>query len=332
MIPLVQENTFDCVKNGELIIIVDDIKTQTSYLMGLAEKVKANNVNLMTKIGKGLVYVCISGERARELELPLMTSQSNEKKFTVSIDYKTNTTGISAFERADTIKAISDLKVIPEDFKKPGHIFPLIYSKNGILDHIGIAEATAEIVKKTECSSDISYICEILNEDGEISSYIDMIEISERYSIPFVKISDLLRAKCEDSICRFEGLVVHGQGLGSKLGYPTANVRPLIQNDDLKNSVYGVKVIYQDCEYYGIMNAGVKPTFNFPTQEKFYEIFIFDFNQKIYGENLSVDVKFFIREEKKFRSLYDLIEQIENDIREVKTMFNLLEGGNIEFS
>ncbi|WP_227938334.1 3,4-dihydroxy-2-butanone-4-phosphate synthase [Alkalihalobacillus deserti] len=332
MIPLVQNNVLDCVKNGELIIIIDDVDTQTSYLMGLAEKVTAQNVNFMAKIGKGLVYVCIDGERASYLNLPLMSSQNNGKKFTVSIDYKTTTTGISAFERADTIKAMTDLKTKPDDFKRPGHVFPLIFFKNGILDHIGIAEATAEITRKAECSSDISYLCEILNKDGEVATQFETMEISEEYNIPCVSISDLFKAKRADYICRFEGSIAHGQGLGRKLGYPTANLQSITQEHNLKNGVYGVKVIYQNVEYYGVMNTGVKPTFNNPCQEKSHEIFIFNFNQMIYSENLTVEVKFFIREEKQFTSIYHLISQMGNDIKEVKTKFGLLERVEIGLS
>jgi 3,4-dihydroxy-2-butanone 4-phosphate synthase len=329
MVPFVQDNILDCVKNGDLIIILDDIETHTSYLMGLADKVTATNVNLMTKIGKGLVYVCINSDRARDLKLPLMTSKNNEKKFTVSIDYKTTTTGISAFERADTIKAICDLTVEPEDFKKPGHIFPLVYSENGLLDHIGIAEATVEIVRKAGCSSANSYLCEILNLDGDVATQLEMTEISREYNIPFVKMSDLFKMKREDSICRFEGSVSYGQGIGKKLGYPTANLQSTSQEPVLKNGVYGVKVFYENREYYGVMNTGLKPTFNYVSQEKSKEIFIFDFNQQIYGSKLTVEVKFFIREEKQFASIYDLTLQIEKDIREVKTKFCLLEVGKV---
>jgi 3,4-dihydroxy-2-butanone 4-phosphate synthase len=329
MVPFVQDNILDCVKNGDLIIILDDIETHTSYLMGLADKVTATNVNLMTKIGKGLVYVCINSDRARDLKLPLMTSKNNEKKFTVSIDYKTTTTGISAFERADTIKAICDLGVKPEDFKKPGHIFPLVYSENGLLDHIGIAEATVEIVRKAGCSSANSYLCEILNLDGDVATQLEMTEISREYNIPFVKMSDLFKMKREDSICRFEGSVSYGQGIGKKLGYPTANLQSTSQEPVLKNGVYGVKVFYENREYYGVMNTGLKPTFNYVSQEKSKEIFIFDFNQQIYGSKLTVEVKFFIREEKQFASIYDLTLQIEKDIREVKTKFCLLEVGKV---
>jgi hypothetical protein len=258
-----------------------------------------------------------------------MTSETNNKKFTVSIDYKTNKTGISAFERADTIKAICDLRVEPEDFKKPGHIFPLIYSENGILDHIGISEATVEVVKKVGCSSDISYLCEILNKDGDVATLLEMTEISREYNIPFVKISDLFKTKREDSICRFEGSVAYGQGIGKKLGFPTANLQSISQKPVLKNGVYGVKVFYENREYYGVMNTGLKPTFNYVSQESSKEIFIFDFNQQIYGEKLTVEVKFFIREEKQFASIYDLTSQIKKDIRAVKTKFGLLEGGKI---
>jgi 3,4-dihydroxy-2-butanone 4-phosphate synthase len=326
MLPPIQGNTLDCLKNGDLIIVIEDLETHTSYLMGLAENVTAHNVNLMTKIGKGLVYVCMNSKRAKDLNLSLMYGENNVKNFTVSIDYKTTTTGISAFERADTIKAIIDHEAKPGDFKKPGHIFPLIFSENGILDRIGIVEATAEVAKMAGSFSGISYLCEILNTDGEVATQVDIMEISKQNNIPFIRISDLFKRKQNDFICTLEGEVVHGKGLGGKLGYPTANLQLLSPEHNLKNGVYGVKVYYQGCEYYGVMNAGVKPTFNYTPQVKSYEIFIFDFNRSIYSEKLNVEVKFFIREEKKFTTVNHLMSQIENDIREVKYKFDLLKG------
>jgi hypothetical protein len=271
MYPSIQ-NGIKRLKSGELIIVIDDIETQTGYLMGLAEMVTAQNVNLMTKIGKGLVYVCIDDKKAKDLMLPLMDHSNSSKNFTVSIDYKSTTTGISAFERCDTIKAMTTQEVKPDDFKKPGHVFPLVFSDNGILD--------------------------------------------------------LFKQKQRHFICILEGEVAKGQGIGGKIGYPTANLQ-LVSNFQgciLKNGVYGVNVYYQGTEYLGVMNAGVKPTFNHNNEEKSYEIYIFDFNRAIYNEKLSVEVKFLIREERQFVSITDLISQIENDIEVANYKFDLLKG------
>jgi 3,4-dihydroxy-2-butanone 4-phosphate synthase len=330
MYPSIQ-NGIKRLKSGELIIVIDDIETQTGYLMGLAEMVTAQNVNLMTKIGKGLVYVCIDNKKARDLMLPLMDHSNSSKNFTVSIDYKSTTTGISAFERSDTIKAMTTQEVKPDDFKKPGHIFPLVFSDNGLLDHVGIVEGAAEMAKMSGCSSNISYLCEILSLDGHVASQIDIMRISKEYGIPYITISDLVKQKQNHFICMLEGEVTQGQGLGGKIGYPTANLQLLsnFQGRELKNGVYGVKVYYQGTEYLGVMNAGVKPTFNHNNEEKSYEIYIFDFNRAIYNEKLSVEVKFFIREEQQFVSITHLISQIENDIKVAGYKFGLLKGVSV---
>jgi 3,4-dihydroxy-2-butanone 4-phosphate synthase len=325
MYPLIQ-GAVNRLKNEETIIIIDDIETNTSYLMGLAENVTAQNVNLMTKLGKGLVYVCINDKRARDLNLPLMAHGNTTKNFTVSIDYKTTTTGISAFERADTIKAISNAAARPEDFKRPGHVFPLVFSENGLLDHVGIVEATAEITKKAGSSSDSSYLCEILDSEGRVATQAEVMNISEEYNIATIRVSDLFINKENEYICILEGEVTHGQKLRGKIGFPTASLQPLSQENNLKNGVYGVIVHYQGSQYLGIMNVGIKPTFNYTNQEKSYEIYILDFNRSIYNETLSVEVKFFVRDEREFTTINHLVSQIENDIWEVNYKFDLLKG------
>ncbi|WP_078427610.1 3,4-dihydroxy-2-butanone-4-phosphate synthase [Alkalihalobacterium alkalinitrilicum] len=311
------------LKKGSLVILIDDVETHLSYLMGLAETVTGEQINLMTKIGKGLVYVCINNRKAKQLNLPLMTGKINgSKNFTVSIDHNTSTTGISAFERADTIKAITEKGSKPDDFKRPGHIFPLVYSDNRLLDHMGVVEASADLAKKLSNSSETTYLCEILNKDGGLPTNKEVLDLSHEYGIPSIKVTEIFKLLYNESICTFDGHVVHGQKLGRKLGFPTANLDLHTSNVHLKNGVYGVKVKCRGESYFGVMNTGVKPTLK-NNMNKSYEIHILDFNHYIYGEVLNVEVKFFIREEKKFDSLNQLIQQIDKDIKKVQTKFEL---------
>lgn len=311
------------LKKGNLVILIDDVETHSSYLMGLAETVTGQYVNLMTKIGKGLIYVCINNRKAKQLNLPLMDGKNNpNKNFTISIDHHTSTTGISAFERANTIKEVLNEDSKPEDFLKPGHVFPLVYSDNGMLDYIGVVEASADLAKISSSFSGITYLCEILNKQGDVATIHEVADISKEYNIPSIKITEIFKAMNNASICTLDGKVVHGQKLGRKLGYPTANLDLYTSNDCLKNGVYGVKVKWQGLTYFGVMNTGVKPTLT-NNMQKSYEIHIFDFNHSIYGEEINVEVKFFIREEIKFCSINQLIQQIEKDIQKVKDTFEL---------
>src|SRR4051812_34740871 len=114
-------NEIDQLRNGELIILYDDLKTKMGSLVGIAESVNAHKVNLMTKIGKGLVSVCITESKAEKLHLPLMVDRNlnhQVRPFAVSADLKNCTTGISAFERADTIKAFTNNNLQPDDLSR----------------------------------------------------------------------------------------------------------------------------------------------------------------------------------------------------------------------
>ncbi|PLS03144.1 riboflavin kinase [Neobacillus cucumis] len=156
----------------------------------------------------------------------------------------------------------------------------------------------------------------------------EAVDISKEFNIPANKITEVFKLLDAVSICTLDGTIVHGQKIGGKLGFPTANLNLYTSKDCLKNGVYGVKVNLRGLTYYGVMNAGVKPTLNTNIQ-KTYEIHLFDFNQSIYGEEINVEVKFFIREEIKFSSINQLIQQIENDIMHVKYKFELQQMGKI---
>ncbi|WP_408011386.1 3,4-dihydroxy-2-butanone-4-phosphate synthase [Pseudalkalibacillus sp. A8] len=312
--------------NGELIILFDDLETNSGALVGLAEKVSAVDVNLMTKIGQGLIYVCIDEKTAHRLQLPLMVennTNSRKKNFTASVDYKTTTTGISAFERADTIKAITNRHTVPSDFKRPGHIFPIISKKNGLLDRIDVVEASIDLAKKT-AHNPTTFLCEILNDRGSMSTRQEVEELARAYHIPFIPISTLLEEQQKNRICTLSGSVIKGRQLGRTIGFPTANLAIEQKDVSLHRGVYGVKVKYKDKEYEGIMNVGVRPSFDDSGVDVHHEVHILNFDQFIYGETLTVEVCFFIREEKAFPYLEKLITQIRSDAAYVETRFGLI--------
>jgi 3,4-dihydroxy 2-butanone 4-phosphate synthase/GTP cyclohydrolase II len=176
-----------------LVILFDDV-TKIGYFMGLRNRVHADQVNFMIKHGKGLVYVCITEERAQQLSLPAMTQQDStdgNKTFSVSVDVKTCTTGISAFERADTIHAFVNHATQPEDFIRPGHIFPLISVNNGLLGRHGIAEGAISLTKMLE-TDPVAYLCEILDEKGEVATFNQLQSIANAHKVEFITLSEIL--------------------------------------------------------------------------------------------------------------------------------------------
>ncbi|HZG71547.1 MAG TPA: 3,4-dihydroxy-2-butanone-4-phosphate synthase [Chondromyces sp.] len=314
------------LKDGGLIIIYDDTKTHIGAIAGLGEYVNSEKVNLMTKIGRGLVYACITEERARQLQIPKMENNTlgNTKPFAVSIDYKDTTTGISSLERSDTIKALTYDGIEADDFKKPGHIFPLISKEKGLLEQVDLAEAVVDLARMVS-HVHVGYMVEILNANGDIASKEEIEELSKVHGLPMITMSELLNMKKGQEICTFNGMVINGRKIGRSIGFPTANIHPQRPVKELVKGVYGVKTAVNDKEFIGIMNVGSRPTFNENDLSIHYEVHLLDFDQDLYWKNIDVKVCFFLREEMAFPSVSNLITQINQDIDRVRCRFKLIE-------
>lgn len=182
------------VKNGEIIIIVDDKDRENEGdLVIAAEKVTPKSVNFMITHGRGLVCMPISGDRLDELVIPLMTKSNTEKtkcQFTVSVDHKDVTTGISAHERALTIKKMVDKDSSKEDFLMPGHIFPLRYTEGGVLKRPGHTEAAVDLARLADLFP-AAVICEIIKEDGTMARRDDLKKFSEKHNLKMITINQL---------------------------------------------------------------------------------------------------------------------------------------------
>ncbi|MBU9711223.1 3,4-dihydroxy-2-butanone-4-phosphate synthase [Bacillus tamaricis] len=186
------------LKQGKMIIVVDDEDRENEGdLLGLGDYITSDMINFMITYGKGLVCAPITYKRSKELNLPLMITENTEQyktAFTVSIDHITNTTGISAMERADTIKALTSAKTSGMDFKKPGHTFPLIANDGGVLERPGHTEAAVELA--TLCgASPVGVICEIINEDGSMARLPELMTFAEKHKLKLISIKDLLTYK-----------------------------------------------------------------------------------------------------------------------------------------
>lgn len=195
MFDTIEEALVD-LKNGKVVIVVDDEDRENEGdFVALAEKCTPEVINFMVTHGRGLVCAPITEERAKELELePMVEDNTDEYKtaFTVSIDHKSTTTGISAYERSDTIRALIDPATKPSDFKRPGHIFPLIAKPGGVLRRAGHTEAAVDLAKL--CNSyPAGVICEIMNEDGSMARVPELRKIADRFGLKLITIKDLIK-------------------------------------------------------------------------------------------------------------------------------------------
>jgi len=185
------------IANGEMIIVVDDENRENEGdLLMAADLITPKHVNFMISKGKGLLCVPISEEYALRLDIPLMTDNNNERhgtKFTVSVDViEGTTTGISAKERAKTVKAIADPASTAELFMRPGHIFPLIAEKGGVLKRAGHTEAAVDLAKMAGLNP-AGAICEIIREDGEMARLEDLIPFAREHGLKIMTIADLIQ-------------------------------------------------------------------------------------------------------------------------------------------
>lgn len=188
------QNAIEWMKNGGLVIVADDEDRESEGdMIGLGSKVTPENVNFMTKHARGLLCTPISKEIAERLKLPQMQQDNTDPygtAFTISVDYKTTTTGISAYDRAATIKAIADPNSKAEDFFRPGHCFPLVAKDDQIKNRNGHTEASIALAHLAG-EPEVAYICEVMKSDGHMARRPQLREIAKEYGLPFLTIAEL---------------------------------------------------------------------------------------------------------------------------------------------
>jgi len=185
---------------GRPIIVVDDEDRENEGdLIALADKATPEVINFMITQARGLVCVPITQERAEELELPPMVSRNTDyhgTAFTVSVDHISTTTGISAYERSQTIKALIDPATKAADFRRPGHIFPLTAKKGGVLRRAGHTEAAIDLARMCN-SAPAAVICEVIKEDGTMARLPDLIAFKQLHGLKLISIRDMIHYRNE---------------------------------------------------------------------------------------------------------------------------------------
>lgn len=189
------EEAVAVLTKGQAIIVVDDENRENEGdFVALAEYASPQIINQMATEGKGLICVPVAEEIARQLDIGLMTDHSTDPlstAFTISVDHKDTTTGISAFERSHTIMQMTNKESTAADFKRPGHVFPLIAKRGGVLERPGHTEAAVDLALLAG-SSPAGVICEIMNEDGTMARLDDLFIIAKRLNMGILTIADLI--------------------------------------------------------------------------------------------------------------------------------------------
>ena len=182
------------LRRGKIILVTDDEDRENEGdFICAAQFATTENINFMATHGKGLICMPMSEEYVEKLKLPQMVennTDNHETAFTVSIDHLTTTTGISAVERSITALACVKKDAKPEDFRRPGHMFPLKAKKNGVLERNGHTEATVDLCRLAglkECG----LCCEIMREDGTMMRTEELSKLAQQYQMKFITIKDL---------------------------------------------------------------------------------------------------------------------------------------------
>ncbi|HKL75032.1 MAG TPA: bifunctional 3,4-dihydroxy-2-butanone-4-phosphate synthase/GTP cyclohydrolase II, partial [Halanaerobiales bacterium] len=190
------EEAIKDIKEGKMVIVVDDEDRENEGdLLMAAEKATTEDVNFMIKEARGLVCVPLTKDRIDELDLPQMVKEntdSHNTAFTVSVDHKDTTTGISAEERALTINKLVDEDSRSSDFKRPGHIFPLEAKDGGVLRRAGHTEASVDLAKLAGLK-EAGLICEIIKEDGKMARLPELKEFAKKHNLKLISIADLIK-------------------------------------------------------------------------------------------------------------------------------------------
>lgn len=195
------EDAIEDIRNGKIVIVVDDEdrENEGDFIMA-AQLATPEKINFMAKEGRGLICVSMTEEMLSRLGLRLMCENNTAlhgTKFTVSVDAKEGIdTGISAYDRARTIKLLIDDNSKPEDFAKPGHVFPLKAEKGGVLKRAGHTEAVSDLAKIAGLKP-AGVLCEIMDDDGKMARLPKLLKIAKKFKMKIITIKDLISYRCK---------------------------------------------------------------------------------------------------------------------------------------
>lgn len=237
------ELAIEALRNGESIIVVDDEDRENEGdLVAVTEWMDDNTINFMAREGRGLICAPIDKSIAERLKLQSMEQNNTDiygTHFTVSVDHYKTTTGISAHERTQTARALIDENTNPEDFHRPGHLFPLIAKENGVLTRNGHTEAAVDLARLTGAQP-AGVICEIMNDDGTMAKGEDLQSFKERHHLKMITIKSLVA---------FRKAVELNVNLKAKVKMPT---------DFGHFDMYGFTTDYSDEEIVAIVKGNLK--------------------------------------------------------------------------
>ena len=197
------EELLEDIKAGKNVVIIDDEDRENEGdVICAARFATQENVNFMASYARGLICMPMSEEYTTKLDIPQMCEVNTDNHctaFTVSIDYKDTVTGISAYERSITAMKTVDPDVKPEDFRTPGHMFPLRAKNGGVLERNGHTEATVDLVRLAGLEP-VGLCCEIMKEDGSMARTEDLVEFAKKHNLKFGRIADLVQYRKEHEV------------------------------------------------------------------------------------------------------------------------------------
>lgn len=198
------DEAIEDLKKGKIILVTDDAERENEGdFICAAEFATTENINFMATYGKGLICMPMSEDYVKKLEIPQMVDKNtdnHETAFTVSIDHVSTSTGISAAERSATALACVAKNVKPKDFRRPGHMFPLLAKKNGVLERNGHTEATVDLCRLAGLNT-CGLCCEVMGDDGTMMRTPELLELAQRFGIKIITIRDLQNyRKCHERL------------------------------------------------------------------------------------------------------------------------------------
>lgn len=203
------EEAIEDIREGKIVVVIDDEDRENEGdLLMAAEKVTPEAINFMATYGKGLICMPLTEKYLKKLNIPQMVkdnTDNHETAFTVSIDHVETITGISAYERALTIQKVLEKEASPNDFRRPGHIFPLKARKGGVLVRNGHTEAAVDLARLAGLKSG-GVICEIMSKDGTMARTDELIEFCKIHNLKIITIKDLVEYR-KSNECHIERVV-----------------------------------------------------------------------------------------------------------------------------